>query len=46
MEPVYGISLAIIVLNESKYLNPSFYIGTGIILLSVICYPLLKGNKS
>jgi drug/metabolite transporter (DMT)-like permease len=46
MEPVYGIILAIIVLNESKYLNPSFYIGTGIILLSVICYPLLKGNKS
>lgn len=42
MEPVYGIILAIIILKESKYLNTSFYIGTGIILLSVICYPLLK----
>ena len=45
MEPVYGIILAIIILHESKYLNTSFYIGTGIILLSVICYPLLKRGK-
>ena len=42
LEPVYGIILAIVILNESQYLNTSFYIGTGIILLSVFCYPLLK----
>lgn len=36
LEPVYGILLAFIVYKENEYLGPSFYIGLGIILLSVV----------
>lgn len=42
LEPVYGIIMAIIFLNESQYLNASFFIGTMVILLAVFCYPLMK----
>lgn len=41
LEPVYGIILAIIILNENKELNPQFYWGVFIILLSVALYPYL-----
>jgi len=44
LEPVYGIILAIFILNEHKELNPSFYIGTLIITVSVFSYPFIK-NK-
>jgi len=36
LEPVYGILLAFIVYKENKYLGTSFYIGLGLILLSVV----------
>ena len=42
LEPVYGIMMAVLLLNEGKFLNLSFCIGTLIILASVACYPLLK----
>jgi drug/metabolite transporter (DMT)-like permease len=42
MEPVYGIIIAAILLNEHEKMNIGFYAGTGIILLSVLSYPLLK----
>lgn len=42
LEPVYGILLAIWLLNEDKDLNTQFYIGTGIILLAVILHPVLN----
>lgn len=41
LEPVYGILLAIWLLNEDADLNLDFYIGTGIILLAVILHPIL-----
>jgi drug/metabolite transporter (DMT)-like permease len=44
LEPVYGIIMAVILLNEGKYLNTAFYIGTGIILLAVLLYPYLKNR--
>lgn len=46
LEPVYGIILAVFVLDESRYLNLPFYIGTGVILLSVLIYPLIKRIKT
>jgi drug/metabolite transporter (DMT)-like permease len=46
LEPVYGIVLAAIVLNETKQLHLSFYLGALIILLAVFCYPLLKKRFS
>ena len=41
LEPVYGILMAIFILNDHKELSPLFYLGGGIILLSVIAYPYL-----
>ena len=35
LEPVYGIILAFIVFNENKNLNASFYVGFGLIAISV-----------
>jgi len=42
LEPVYGILLAWILLNENEELDTGFYIGAGIIVLAVFSYPLLK----
>jgi drug/metabolite transporter (DMT)-like permease len=42
LEPVYGIVLAWLLLNEHEQLHAGFYVGTGIILLSVGIYPLIK----
>lgn len=42
LEPVYGIMLAVIILNEDEQLNPGFYLGTLIILASVLAYPLMN----
>lgn len=41
LEPVYGILLAIWLLNEDADLNLDFYIGTFIILLAVVLHPFL-----
>jgi drug/metabolite transporter (DMT)-like permease len=41
LEPVYGIILAIVLLNEDKQLNLKFYLGTVIILAAVLCHPLI-----
>lgn len=42
LEPVYGILLAIILLNEHQTLTMGFYVGVGIILAAVLSYPFLK----
>jgi drug/metabolite transporter (DMT)-like permease len=42
LEPVYGIILAWLILKEDKQLNTSFYIGSSLIILTVIIYPFLK----
>ncbi len=42
LEPVYGIVLAILVFGESEEMNPGFYWGTSLILLSVVLYPVIK----
>ncbi len=36
LEPLYGIILAFIFFNESKMFNGAFYIGTGLILLTIL----------
>lgn len=49
LEPVYGIFLAILILNEHKELSPGFYWGVLLILLVVFSYPFLNKvmkNKS
>ena len=42
LEPVYGIILAIFIFNESSQLSTEFYIGAGIILMSVFIYPVIN----
>ncbi len=42
LEPVYSIILAIIVLHEQTKMNADFYIGTSVIFLSVLIYPVIK----
>ena len=42
LEPVYGIILAWLLLNEDKDLSTGFYWGCVIILLAVFAYPLIK----
>jgi len=41
LEPVYGILLAVVILNENKDLNLGFYCGAALILMAVISYPYL-----
>lgn len=44
MEPVYGILMAVILLGEGEKMQLPFYLGAGIIISSVISYPLLKAR--
>lgn len=44
LEPVYGIVLALLFLNDRKELTTSFYIGAGIILASVIIHPIWQSR--
>lgn len=42
LEPVYGIALAWLLLNEQEELSAQFYWGVVIILVAVFCYPFLR----
>ena len=42
LEPVYGILLAAVLLNDHKELSGNFYIGVLVILVLVFSYPLMK----
>lgn len=42
LEPVYGIVFSVILFGDTEYMSPQFYVGAGIILLSVFTYPLIK----
>lgn len=42
LEPVYGITLALLVFGEKEVMGLNFYIGTAIILGAVALYPILK----
>ncbi len=42
LEPIYGIVLALIIFGESEEMSPGFYLGTGLIMLSVLAYPILN----
>lgn len=42
LEPVYGIILALLIFGESEEMSSGFYLGTGLILTSVLLYPMLN----
>jgi drug/metabolite transporter (DMT)-like permease len=42
LEPVYGIILAVLIFGEKEKMQPGFYIGAAIILISVLAHPFLN----
>ena len=42
LEPVYGIILALLILGDSENMSPQFYIGTAIILVTVVANGIIK----
>lgn len=42
LEPIYGVILAIIILNEHKELNLNFYLGVALILSLIFIHPFLS----
>ena len=42
LEPVYGILLAVLIFGEKEAMSVPFYVGTSIILLSVLAYPVIR----
>ena len=45
MEPVYAILLALVIFGEKEKMTPGFYVGAGIIFLTVIGNAVLKSRK-
>lgn len=45
LEPVYGILLAAFIFKEHQFLNLQFYLGTGIILSSVVIHTIIKSRE-
>jgi drug/metabolite transporter (DMT)-like permease len=41
LEPVYGIALAFLIFGEKERMTAGFYLGTLVILLAVLAYPIL-----
>lgn len=44
LEPVYGIALAFFYFGEKERMTQGFYMGTILILLAVLLYPILNGR--
>lgn len=42
MEPIYGIALALLILGEGERMDSQFYIGAGIILVTVLANGVIK----
>lgn len=42
LEPIYGIIMAVLVFGDSERMDFNFYLGTFIILCSVLIYPYIK----
>jgi len=45
LEPVYGILLALLIFGDTEHMTSGFYIGTLVILVAVLVYPFLSGQK-
>ena len=45
LEPVYGMALAFLIFGENKKLNAGFFIGTAIILLSVVLHAYFSSKN-
>jgi drug/metabolite transporter (DMT)-like permease len=45
LEPVYGIILALLIFGESEKMQFGFYLGSAILIASVLGYPIVNRNK-
>ena len=45
LEPVYGIALAFLIFGENKNLNSGFFMGTGIIMISVVLHSYFAARE-
>ncbi|WP_179339409.1 DMT family transporter [Winogradskyella ludwigii] len=45
LEPVYGIAIALVLFPESEKMSPQFYIGAGIVLVTVLFDAIFKNYK-
>ena len=46
LEPIYGIGLAFLIFHENEHLHRGFFIGAGIILLSVLLHAFFQRRAS
>ena len=46
LEPVYGIALAFLIFGENKKLHSGFFLGAGLIMVSVILHAYMEGRKT
>jgi drug/metabolite transporter (DMT)-like permease len=46
LEPIYGILLAFVVMKENEFLSKWFYIGFGIIILTLIAHVIILRNRA
>ena len=46
LEPVYTIALAFLIFHENKQLHPGFFIGAGVIMLSVLLESYFQSRKT
>jgi drug/metabolite transporter (DMT)-like permease len=42
LEPVYGILLAVLIFGDREKMQPGFYLGASVILISVLAHPFLS----
>jgi len=45
LEPVYGIVLAALILNQYEVLRPEFYLGTALLFAAVLAHPILSRRR-
>lgn len=42
LEPIYGIILALLIFGQSEAMNPGFYIGGSLIIITIFAYPVVS----
>jgi hypothetical protein len=45
LEPIYGITLALILFPETETMSPQFYYGAILVLLTVLTDGIIKNSK-
>jgi drug/metabolite transporter (DMT)-like permease len=46
MEPIYGIILAYLIFGEKEKMGNEFYLGAGMILITIIIHPIVKNRQN